>query len=58
MFGVKQRDHESRYEYAQEWIDVIKTIWSDKEKLRLRGPVPQHEGHQGQAEALRRHAGR
>src|SRR5258708_25346764 len=22
MFGVKQRDHEARYEYAQEWIDV------------------------------------
>ena len=27
MFGVQQRDHESRYEYAQEWIDVIKMIW-------------------------------
>ena len=27
MFGVKQRDHESRYDYAQEWIDVIKMIW-------------------------------
>ena len=24
MFGVEQRAHEDRYEYAQEWIDVIK----------------------------------
>ena len=24
MFGVQQREHEQRYEYAQEWIDVIK----------------------------------
>ena len=22
MFGVRQRDHEARYDYAQEWIDV------------------------------------
>jgi alkanesulfonate monooxygenase SsuD/methylene tetrahydromethanopterin reductase-like flavin-dependent oxidoreductase (luciferase family) len=31
MFGVTQREHEERYAYAQEWIDVIKMIWSDKE---------------------------
>src|ERR1700682_1739366 len=30
MFGVKQRDHEERYDYAQEWIDALKLIWSDK----------------------------
>src|SRR5207245_11694076 len=37
MFGVKQRDHESRYEYAQEWIDVIKLIWSDNEDFDFEG---------------------
>jgi FMNH2-dependent dimethyl sulfone monooxygenase len=31
MFGVEQREHEDRYDYAQEWIDVIKLIWSDQE---------------------------
>ena len=31
MFGVEQRAHQQRYEYAQEWIDVIKLIWSDQE---------------------------
>ena len=24
MFGAELRDHQSRYEYAQEWIDAIK----------------------------------
>jgi alkanesulfonate monooxygenase SsuD/methylene tetrahydromethanopterin reductase-like flavin-dependent oxidoreductase (luciferase family) len=37
MFGVKQRDHEQRYEYAQEWLDAIKMIWSDKEDFDFQG---------------------
>ena len=56
MFGVKQRDHESRYEYAQEWIDVIKMIWSDKEDFDFKGKYLEHEGHPRQAEALWRRA--
>jgi dimethylsulfone monooxygenase len=31
MFGVEQRDHEDRYEFAQEWIDVVKRAWSEDE---------------------------
>jgi dimethylsulfone monooxygenase len=37
MFGVEQREHESRYDYAQEWIDVIKMIWSDRENFDFDG---------------------
>jgi dimethylsulfone monooxygenase len=37
MFGVKQRDHEQRYDYAQEWIDVIKMIWSEHEDFDFDG---------------------
>ena len=29
MFGVAQRDHETRYEYATEWIDAVKRAWSE-----------------------------
>ena len=29
MFGVQQRDHETRYEYAEEWLDVVKRAWSE-----------------------------
>ena len=32
MFGVKQREHEARYEFAQEWLDVIKRMWSTEEE--------------------------
>ena len=28
MFGVQQRDHDLRYEYAQEWIDIVKEAWT------------------------------
>ncbi|HXF34319.1 MAG TPA: LLM class flavin-dependent oxidoreductase [Candidatus Acidoferrales bacterium] len=29
MFGIEQRDHSGRYEQAQEWIDVMKRIWTE-----------------------------
>ena len=35
MFGVKQRDHETRYAYAQEWIDIVKAAWTQRGRLRL-----------------------
>jgi alkanesulfonate monooxygenase SsuD/methylene tetrahydromethanopterin reductase-like flavin-dependent oxidoreductase (luciferase family) len=37
MFGVAQREHEDRYEYAQEWVDVIKQIWSGREDFDFHG---------------------
>jgi dimethylsulfone monooxygenase len=47
MFGVKQRDHEDRYDYAQEWIDVIKTIWSDREDFDFKGKYLDMKGIKG-----------
>lgn len=29
MFGVAQRDHETRYDYAQEWIEAVKRAWTE-----------------------------
>jgi len=29
MFGVEQRNHETRYEYAQEWIEAVKRAWTE-----------------------------
>jgi dimethylsulfone monooxygenase len=31
MFGVKQRDHEARYEYGAEWMEVVDKLWSEAE---------------------------
>ena len=28
MFGVKQREHDERYDYAQEWVDIVKQAWT------------------------------
>jgi dimethylsulfone monooxygenase len=28
MFGVEQREHDTRYDYAQEWVDIVKKAWS------------------------------
>jgi alkanesulfonate monooxygenase SsuD/methylene tetrahydromethanopterin reductase-like flavin-dependent oxidoreductase (luciferase family) len=44
MFGVRQRDHETRYEYAQEWLDVVKLIWSPRENFDFEGKFLAHKG--------------
>ncbi len=28
MFGVDLKEHDDRYAYSQEWIDIVKRIWS------------------------------
>jgi alkanesulfonate monooxygenase SsuD/methylene tetrahydromethanopterin reductase-like flavin-dependent oxidoreductase (luciferase family) len=44
MFGVKQREHDARYDYAQEWMDIVKQAWTrdgtfdfDGRYLQLKG---------------------
>jgi len=37
MFGVQQREHATRYEYAQEWIDAIKLMWSERNDFDFDG---------------------
>jgi dimethylsulfone monooxygenase len=37
MFGVKQRDHERRYEYAREWLDAVKLSWGPQEDFDFDG---------------------
>ncbi|HEY5348372.1 MAG TPA: LLM class flavin-dependent oxidoreductase, partial [Candidatus Lustribacter sp.] len=31
MFGIAQKDHTTRYDQAQEWIDVLKRTWSEND---------------------------
>src|SRR2546421_6723205 len=37
MFGATLRDHEARYDYAQEWLDAIKLAWSSREDFDFAG---------------------
>ena len=43
MFGVKQREHDARYDYAQEWIDVVKQAWACDGTFDHRGEFLQLE---------------
>jgi alkanesulfonate monooxygenase SsuD/methylene tetrahydromethanopterin reductase-like flavin-dependent oxidoreductase (luciferase family) len=37
MFGVEQREHDMRYEFAQEWLDIVKRAWSDDGQFDFQG---------------------
>ena len=37
MFGATLRDHATRYDYAQEWLDVIKLAWSPRDDFDFDG---------------------
>ena len=44
MFGVSQRDHDNRYKYAQEWIEVVKRCWGPDEDWDFEGEFLQLKG--------------
>jgi dimethylsulfone monooxygenase len=44
MFGATLRDHETRYEHAQEWLDVIKLAWSSGDDFEFDGRFIQLRG--------------
>jgi hypothetical protein len=35
IFGASLRDHETSYEYALEWLDIVKLAWSPARGFRL-----------------------
>jgi FMNH2-dependent dimethyl sulfone monooxygenase len=37
MFGRPMMDHETRYEYAAEWLDIIKRLWTEDEEFDHQG---------------------
>jgi len=44
MFGVGLREHDERYEYTAEWLEVVKRIWSQTEPFDFKGRFFQLEG--------------
>jgi dimethylsulfone monooxygenase len=44
MFGATLRDHEARYGYAQEWLDIVKLAWSRPENFDFDGRFFQLRG--------------
>jgi alkanesulfonate monooxygenase SsuD/methylene tetrahydromethanopterin reductase-like flavin-dependent oxidoreductase (luciferase family) len=39
MFGQEQHEHDERYAYGQEWLDVVRLLWSSED------PVDHHGRH-------------
>ena len=37
MFGVPQLEHDTRYDYAAEWIEIIKLLWSREKEFDYEG---------------------
>jgi FMNH2-dependent dimethyl sulfone monooxygenase len=37
MFGKEQLEHDERYAYGQEWLDVVRTIWREPEATDFDG---------------------
>ncbi|MGE3644410.1 MAG: LLM class flavin-dependent oxidoreductase [Beijerinckiaceae bacterium] len=37
MFGVTLREHDERYEYSREWVEIVEKIWSESEKFDYKG---------------------
>jgi len=37
MFGVAQREHEARYDFAQEWLDAVMRAWSEEGTFDIAG---------------------
>ncbi|MFB9743579.1 LLM class flavin-dependent oxidoreductase [Pseudonocardia sulfidoxydans] len=37
MFGVKQLPHDERYDVAQEWVDIIRQLWTSEEPISVDG---------------------
>jgi FMNH2-dependent dimethyl sulfone monooxygenase len=37
MFGVPQMEHDTRYDYAAEWIEIMKLLWSREDDFDYEG---------------------
>ena len=37
MFGVPQMEHDTRYDHAAEWVEVMKLLWSREEDFDYEG---------------------
>jgi dimethylsulfone monooxygenase len=44
MFAATLRDHEARYEHAQEWLDIVKLAWSPRADFDFDGRFFQLKG--------------
>lgn len=39
MFGAHALDHDARYDYAEEWLEVVERLWTEDEEFDHHGPA-------------------
>lgn len=44
MFGATLREHDNRYEYSREWVEIVERIWRDDEPFDFNGQFFQLKG--------------
>jgi FMNH2-dependent dimethyl sulfone monooxygenase len=57
MFGMEQREHDERYDYGQEWWDIVSRLWADPAPFDHAGryfTLAQARGEPGPAGGKRR----
>jgi alkanesulfonate monooxygenase SsuD/methylene tetrahydromethanopterin reductase-like flavin-dependent oxidoreductase (luciferase family) len=37
VFGFEPLDHEARYDYAEEWIEILKLLWGEEDDFDYDG---------------------
>jgi len=47
MFGIELIPHETRYNYTEEWVNIVKRVWSEDEPFDFTGQWHQLKGVQG-----------
>ena len=51
MFGLTQREHDERYEVADEWATVLKQLWTRRWRERLPRALLRRPGRRARAQA-------
>lgn len=54
MFGGTMLDHEARYAYGNEWLDIVQRVWSEKEPFDHDGQYFKLKGVQGEPKPVQK----
>ena len=54
MFGVELGDHDRRYDLGQEWIDIVKRLWTEPEPFDFDGEFFQLKSARAEPKPLRK----
>jgi dimethylsulfone monooxygenase len=54
MFGGKQKEHDERYQYGLEWVEIVKRLWTDDEPFDFDGRYFQLRGARGLPKPIQR----